>query len=458
MTRPAYLGDNRTAKGRLGSYIPTGAVIRERLLDGSTFLLGGFMIASAVAQLYMMLMSRLLPTVDYGTLVALTSLSYFLAVLARTIQVWVIKVVAETKDAGSGQLYLIFDLVIRVLLPIGGTVLAVDWIARDWIAAFLHLDSVTPVVVLGLYAFAALVIPVPVGILLGLGRLRLASAVIVLESVFRLLAGTGLVYLGLGAGGAMFGYAAGSLMAFAVGLLPLLPVLVRGHRSAPATAEFGDFGSFTLLGFVINACLIFIGTIDQVVVKHYFSAEIAGNFAVAFLLGQIIAIATISFAWVVFARSAAMRADDPKRARLLVNSLLATGAFAVVMTLGYLIAPNLAVLVMGGSRYSSASGYLGPEGIEMTLFALTYVQAYYLMSVKQMRVAWILFAAVVSEVVLAGLYHQTVQQYLLTHIFVLAGLLACVSVISLRHFRSENALSPVGMLDRSIYSQIDEVI
>ena len=378
--------------------------------------------------------------------------------LARTIQGWVIKVVAEVKDAGSGRVYSVFDLVTNVLLPLGGTALAVLWLGRDWLADFLHLGSATPVIVLGLYAFSALLIPVPVGILLGLGRMRLAGVIIVLEALFRLAIGTELVSSGLGADGALFGYAAGTLLAFAVGLVPLLPVLVGGHRSPAPITDVGRFGSFTLLGLLINGCLIFNGSIDQVTVKHFFSPEVAGDFSVAFLLGQIIAMVTMSLAWVVFSKSATMGPDDPGRPGLLIKSLLGVGAFSSALTIGYLIAPNLAVMIMGGSRYGAAGAYLGLEGVEMTLFALSYVQVYYQMSVRRMQSAWLLFAAVVSEVGLAAYYHQTVQQYLLTHLFVLAGLLVSVSGLSLWHFRAGVDRSLAQISARPRYSQYDEVI
>ena len=434
MAQPVRYSTSGATRNGLWYVVPTAATLRDRLLDGPTFLFGSFMIAGAVAQLYLMLMSRMLPTSEYGTLVALTSLSYFVAVLARTIQGWVIKVVAAVKSGDSGHVYSVFHLVMDVLLPLGGTALAVTWLGRGMIVDFLHLGSITPVIILGLCAFSALLLPVPVSILLGLGRMRLAGVIIALEALLRLLIGTKLVFSDLGTDGALLGYAAGSLLAFGVGLIPLLPVLIGGSRSQAPNTEVRGLGRFTTLGLLINGCLIFTSSIDQVAVKHYFSAEVAGNFGVAFLLGQIIAMVTMSLSWVVFSRSAAMGPDDPRRARLVVKSLLLIGAFSAVFTLGYLIAPNLAVLVMGGTRYAAARAYLGLEGIEMTLFALVYVQVYYQMSVGRMQSAWLLLGAVVLETALAILHHQTVQVYLLTHLLVLAGLLASVSGLSIGIF------------------------
>lgn len=93
--------------------------------------------------------------------------------------------------------------------------------------------SPTSIVVLGLDVASSFLLPVAVGLPLGLSRLRLASGVIIAEPITRLAAGLPLLVLGLN--GALAGFTAGNVVAFA-----------------------------------INACLMVIGSIDQVVVKYYF--------------------------------------------------------------------------------------------------------------------------------------------------------------------------------------------
>ena len=72
MAQPSRLGTFGATKNRLRYVVPAATAVPSRLLEGPAFLFGGFMIASAVAQLYLMLMSRLLPTTEYGTLVTIT--------------------------------------------------------------------------------------------------------------------------------------------------------------------------------------------------------------------------------------------------------------------------------------------------------------------------------------------------------------------------------------------------
>jgi len=404
--------------------------IQNSLRGGSVLLFGGLMLGNAVAYAYHMLMARMMSPADYGILVTLTSISYVLTVLMRTFQAWAIKAVSATQDASAGQVRAVFIVAMRMLVPLGGAAFAGHWLASHWVADFLHLGTATPVIVLGLYTFSSFLVPVPRGILLGLNRLHFVGLIYVLEPVARLVTGVALVVWGLRVNGALTGYAVGDVLAFAVALVPLWPLLRRHHDRAPLADHFGGLNRYALLVFVVNTSLMIIANVDQIAVKHFFSGEVAGNYAVAFLLGRVIAMSTIALGWVIFARSATMPPDDPRRARLLTKGLLVIGSIAVALTAGYLAAPTLAVRLMGGSQYSIADAYVGLVGVEMTLFAFVYVQAYYHISMKKMQVVWPLCLAVVLAIALLAQYHATVQQVLLTLIFVMGGLLICVSGLS----------------------------
>jgi hypothetical protein len=70
------------------------------------------------------------------------------------------------------------------------------------------------------------------------------------------------------------------------------------------------------------------------------------------------------------------------------------------------------------------------------------VQAYYLISVRKMQVAWPLGLAAILEIGLLVQYHATIQQVLLVLILVMGGLLVCVSILSWWALRATTAWSP----------------
>jgi O-antigen/teichoic acid export membrane protein len=426
------------------------AAVQSNLGSESALLFGGFMLGNVVAYAYQMLMSRALSPADYGVLVTLTSVFYVLAVFWRAAQVWVIEAVAGERGASSGNPRAVLVVALRFLLPLGAIAFALHWVGSAWVADFLHLADPTPVVLLGLYVGSSFLMPVAVGLPIGLSRTGLASGILVLESSVRLVAGLALVILGLGVCGALAGFAIGDLVGFGVALVALWPLLARQRASEPAgdSYGFGGLDRYALLALVSNASLMIISSVDQVVVKHFFSDEVAGNYAVAFLLSRIISMSTIALGWVIFARSVALPLDDPRRRQLLVKGLLAAGAISLTLTAGYFVAPGLAVRLLGGAQYGLADGYVGLAGIEMALFSFVYVQAYYLISVRNSQVVWLLGIAAVLECALLAQYHATVQQILLVLIFVMGGLLVTVSGLSWRVLRVASPRAPALAQDQ----------
>jgi O-antigen/teichoic acid export membrane protein len=424
---------------------------------GPLFLFGAFMAANAFAYLYQMLLSRTLAPPEYGAMVTLTSIFYVLAVFWRAGQAWVIDAVAGSTRAVPVLPRSIVVIAVRALLPIGLLVVAASAIASPPIVDFLHLRESGPILVVGAYLATSFLLPVAVGIPLGLQRLLLASGVIVIEPIIRLGLGLALVALGLGLDGALGGYVAGNIAAFVAVLILLRPALRRAPRAEAAPPITLRLDRYAVAALAINAGLMTIASVDLVLVKHFFDDNIAGNYAVAFLLGRIMSMGAISLAWVIFVQSATLDPSDPKRAQLLARAIILTVAIALPFTAAYLIAPSVAVLLMAGPNYSLARQYVGLVGVEMALFSLVYVQVYYHLSVRQLRVIWPLIIATVAEIVIISQLHGSIEQVLVELVAVMGTLLVVVSLLSVNLFRGaalphsvphadwpSQSLSPVG--------------
>jgi O-antigen/teichoic acid export membrane protein len=413
------------------------------------------MSANAVAYLYHIFMARLMLPADYGVLVTLTSVLYVLDVSMRTVQLGVIRAITTARDAPPERVRPVVMVAMRTLVPLACAVFLILSVAGTRAAGFLHLGTATPVILLATYATLSFLIPVPRGILLGLNRLYGASVSIVLEPLGRVAVGLALVVWGLKVNGALLGYVIGQSLAIAAGLLLLRPQLARRAPSqAPQAGLLRGLDRYALLVLVANGCLMTMASVDQITVRHFFSADVAGNFAVAFVLGRLIVVSALSLGVVVHTRSATTATDYAGRASLLAKGLLVMGAIAVAFTAAFLVAPAAIVQVMAGSRYDVAQAYVGLVGIEMTLFSLVYVQVYYHLSLKTTRVLWPLSLAAISEVVLLARYHATVQQVLLVLIVVMSGLLVSVSVLSWRHFR-DNRRSAMVAVPGSVAADAD---
>jgi O-antigen/teichoic acid export membrane protein len=404
--------------------------IQNRLFSDSAFLFAALMAGNGIAYLYQMVLARIMMPSEYGILVTLTSLSYVLAVFNRTFQARIIKAVNEIKDLKSEGLGLLFFSILRTLVPLGATVFVIHIMFARWVADFLRIGSMIPIIMLGFYTFSTFFAPITRGMLLGLNRLRLAGIIQILEPIARLLLGIALVNWGFGVNGALVGFAFGNVVVFFVALFPLLPLLRRPAGSEVSAVNIVIVDKYTRWVLLVNISLMVMASIDQIAIKHFFSAEIAGNYAVAFLLGQVIAMSANVLGWVLFARSANQALSSSRLKVLLAKGLFITGFIALSLTIGFLFAPRLVVGLMGGAQYNTAHTYVGLVGIEMTVFALIYIQSYFLLAMGKTQIMWPLIFSLALVIALLSMYHTTVQQVLISLISVLGGLLIYISGFS----------------------------
>jgi O-antigen/teichoic acid export membrane protein len=402
--------------------------IWQMVLSPGVFLFAALMLANVFAYLYQMIMARKLTPADYGALVTLMSVSYVLDVIMRTVQAWLTKTVSDLRKNGAGQVRLVFRLALRLVVTLSIVVFIIGVITSHAIADFLHMELSFPVILLGLYAGMHFLEPIPRGILLGLNRLRLSSATLVVEAFSRLIVGVLLILLGLGINGGMSGYAAGSLISFCLGVFLLRPALASNLQADPKKTHLEGIDRYAWMVLLTNIFLMAMATIDQILIKRYFSPEVAGNYAVTFVLGRVIVMTAISLGMVVFTRSANNQINNPKQFGFLVKGLLLMAGISLVTLVASLAVPDLIIRLLAGSQYSLAKSYIVWVVVEMTLFGLIYVLTYYLISIRRMKILYPLLCATILEISLLSLFHQSVQQVLGILILIMAGLLVLVSV------------------------------
>jgi O-antigen/teichoic acid export membrane protein len=419
------------------------AKIRSVLLTRASFLFAALMLANVIAYLYHMLAARMMTPADYGVMVTLTSISYLLDVMVRTVQAAVTKTVASVAGDAPDRVHDIFDRALRVLLPIAALAFVSISAGSGHVAKYLHLSSPIPVVLLGLYASLHFLGPLPRGILLGLGRLRKASIVLISEPTVRLIVGVTLVGLGMKANGALAGFAVGAMFAFLVAMLMIRNQLAGGRNAARTGAFLTGFDRYAILVLLVNSFLMVMASIDQVVIKRYFSPEIAGNYAVTFVIGRVILLTAISLGVVIFTRSVTLQGSDRRRLTVLAKGMMIMAGIAAATMLVTLGAPALIVRLVAGSQYGIAKSFIGLVGIEMSLFALTYIQVYYHISINNMKVLWPLLIATIAEITLLAIFHGTVQQVLMILIAVTAGLLVVISGFTWADIRRARKADPV---------------
>ena len=235
----------------------------------------------------------------------------------------------------------------------------------------------------------------------GFQRYKVIGFSLVGEALARLTFSLLLVGVGLDVTGAFLG---SGLAIVAVGLLLWLPL--RGHlpeRSAEAP------GLRTLLagsGIPVTALtlLFALQEVHVIVVKHEFSGDDAGSYAVA-------AVAAKAIIWLAIGLGMFLLPEASRRGRagtdarpVLLRTLGLVAAAAVPMVLVYAVAGRPLLSAVFGEDLTAASDALPWLGVAMSLLACGYLCVQYLLALGRAAFVWVLGAAVLAEVgLLVGL-------------------------------------------------------
>lgn len=401
--------------------------------DG-TLLYGSMMVSHALGFVLFMILARVLTVEEYGEVVTLTAAVYLLAVVVRSVQAQAAQSVSTVEASERGEAYGM--LIIRQSLPwtlVGaGLIFGVILLASAWIADYLNLKSPASLVALGAYLAVSFILPVPRGLLLGLGRLRYASFAYVIDPLARIGFGLLLLATPLRTAGVILGYFLGRVAAYLVAVRPFLRADRAGALDAPPPTRRWWLKRAFLFTVVINATLMTLGSIDPFAIKHFFSPTIAGQFSVAFLLGRVIMLSTLAASWVTFSTTVRTNSNDPRSRQSLSRGLLLGGGIAGIITLIYWLAPETVATLLGGQAYEAAGGFVGLVGLEMMLFTLVSIQAYYHIAIRNNKVLLPFALALVIEIVLLAVFHSDPKEVIYVTMTMLGILLVWISVLTVR--------------------------
>ncbi|TMF20205.1 MAG: hypothetical protein E6I36_10895, partial [Chloroflexi bacterium] len=217
------------------------SALRSRLLRQNVIVFSGGLVAGIGGFIYHAVAGRILGPVAYGHLASL--IAFYAAGSSLAIVLSVVLARHTARLAASGAVGAIRPLVSRVigLVAIPGIVVVWGAVAvQRPVAAFEHLTSTLPVVLVGLLLAVAWQTAIPRGVLQGLQRFTSLSLNLSIELIARTGLAYGLLIAGYAVSGAIAAVLAGLLFAFGLGLFSLRHyVAVGGGR--PRLARMGAF-------------------------------------------------------------------------------------------------------------------------------------------------------------------------------------------------------------------------
>ena len=372
-------------------------------------------VANALSYLLHVFVSRMLGPAEYGIFTSLLSIFLMLSIPAGIIQMTIAKYVSqfEARDQLAKVGALLMDALKRVSLCgfLAAFMLAVS---SRYIASYLQIPSPIPVIVVASMVLLSLVSPIATGALQGLQKFWALGANGVLGATLRFGFAAGLVYVGLGASGALAASTLSGILAFLAALIPLAYVF-RG-RAAHHDVEAKEISQYSGLVFVGLLCFTVLTNVDVVIVKHYFPPIEAGYYSAASVLAKIIFFFPGAVATVMFPKASRNYAVGRDSAGIIRKSLLAIAILCGPLVIAYFLFPSFLVRILFGPGYEASVHLVGTYGLAMALFALVNMLLFYYLAVRNTNFVRLLLAATVGQVIALSLFHASLLQviYVLT--------------------------------------------
>jgi O-antigen/teichoic acid export membrane protein len=380
------------------------------------FFIGSITVA-ALNYLFHPVLSRILPVAAFGELEALLSLLTQLSLLITVFGLVVTNVVtnSDTLSQKKAALDFLQSLVLYLVLALSFLLI----VGHSFFSSAFHFSSPLPFLILALILITSVPFTFQNAYLQGNHDFTSASIANVVMAGGRLFFAFVLVYIGWSTFGAITGLAIAQIAALAYTYRK-----TRGHASFFTIGKITfdqhlkeelRYGALVLcaMGFVL-----FLSTADIIVVKHYFSPEIAGLYSGISTIARILFFVTSSISAVLLA-SVKLRAEPThNRKTLLQAAALLIGLGGATLLL-FSLFPSIVTTVLLGSRYRPFAALL--PRLSLVFFVASLVNLFFSYGIALRRFSLILISLMgtVALFVLCSFFHATL--FSIINVFLAVG-------------------------------------
>ncbi len=358
-------------------------------------------------------MARMLTPADYGIVGVLMSLLYIYGIPSEAIQgifsKYSSKHMAKNEE---GKINYIISLGVKKLLFYGLLMFIAASIIEFFLSSYLKI-SFFIILLVNLSIFLILLVSIFRGVMQGMKKFSKLGWNLIIESSFRLLVAIALVLFGFG----VFGAVGGLLTGFLVGVILAIYFLRDITKSKMQKANLEGVGNYSasFLGSMIAIILMY--SLDIILVRAFFSAEITGQYTVLSMLSKMIFFGTISISKALFPVSSERFAKNGKTKGLFYKSAIIIALLSAVALFLFLFFPKWIIGILFGQKYLEASGYLIYTGIALTFLSFTNLVVIYGLSIERFKNYYYLFLFVILEIILGSIFHNNLLEFTIAFMF-----------------------------------------
>jgi len=383
-------------------------------LTNSLILFAGAGFVGFLNYFFHLVIGRLLDVQSFGEVESLISLGALLGLPAGTITMVVTKYCAELKAKQEfGKMHALISFLDKRLFYFSVLATLTFLVLSLEIQSFLNIRSVWPIIISFIPLIYTFLYAINRGALAGLQRFKELSIIGVIDAGIKLIFVVLFALLAFGVSGAMGGIMLGGLVGYAVSFYAIK--FIFSHES---DQNFIAGAMDRLKGFAWAVFLFLIGitlfnNLDLILVKHYFSPEMAGYYSALSVLGKIIFFSTGIITSVMFPMVSEAHKNNNQHGHILKSAIILVGLISLGIVLFYALFPGFAIQLLLGSKYLVVGPYLKWFALAMLSFSFVNLLSQYFLSQHQTSfVYWILLVAPIEWLAIS-LFHDSLGQVIL---------------------------------------------
>jgi len=379
-------------------------IIRHQLLSASLIMVIGTNAYNFSQLIFHFLTGRFLGNKAlYGDLASIISLVGIITIVQVAVGLTIVKLVASEKD--NNKVAGFVKWLDRTAIFVGIVIFLMTFLISPFLSTFLNLVEPKAAFFLGPIVGLFLVVSTERSVLQGLLDFKKYVYSILVEASGKIVVTTVLLFLGFSIFGALTAYLAGVLIATLVTRRFLSKYLQSHSQLVP---DLDKFFKYSLATLVQGLSLTAMYTMDLLLVKHFFSAEIAGTYASLSILGRIVFFGTTPISSVMFPIVAKRHLNNQKYLSILFLSLILVIFISAILITFYYFFPALPITLLYGKEYLEGAGLLWWFGLFMGLLSVAMLLTQFQLSIGKTSVIYLFVVAAALQTLLIWFIHPNV--------------------------------------------------
>ena len=370
--------------------------------------------------LYTIIIGRMLGPSEYGVLISIISLLYISGALVGAIQNTLVKKTSNYFAEGDlNKVRILFYSITKRLFIATAIIFILLLIFINQITKFLKLDSVYPLIFLGIMIIGGSLVAIGRGVLQGVQNFKSLGINLIFEILIKIGLGVILVYIGFKAGGAIIGFMLATLFSYFLIFVPLRKILKKSNKKI-VESKINLKGFYKSIFLVLISTILFsvLSFIDITLVKHFATPYEAGQYSAASQIGRIILFVSGAIGIVIFPRLSEKFSKNESLKNVVIKSFAIVLATSIIFLAFYYFFPKLIIGMIYGDQFLLASNLIFKYGIFMTLIAMINLQIFYFIAIDKFWYLISLLLVVILQISLIWVYHTDLNTIIWILVFV----------------------------------------